>query len=211
MWFELTKLFFGLLEAISWPVAAIIIAALFRSELRTLLPRLRRAGPSGLEFEVMVQRKQAVEIASSNPGELKQIPGVQRSPATAIVETRLRDEIQKFEQGERLDVALFALASSRLETHFAITYNTIFGSQIRALRSLNERGGSVSIKDANSYFDEVKEKYNVFSNWTFEQYAKFLKSASLIEEKEHQILLTEIGREFLFFLLKYRLTEEKSF
>jgi hypothetical protein len=197
------------LVAISWPIVVLIIALMFRADLGALIPRLKRAGPSGIEFDAAEQRKQAAEISQSNPAELKKIPGVQRTAASVGVEQKLREAINKIEQSERFDVVLAELASSRLETHFALTYNIIFGSQIRALRLLNERNGVVPVSEAHAYFEEVKANHGEFSDWTFEQYSNFLRVAYLIEERNNQVFLTDIGREFLFFILKYRLSEGK--
>jgi hypothetical protein len=41
---EITALV-GALKGLWWPVAAVIIAAVYKVEVRSLLPRLRRAGP----------------------------------------------------------------------------------------------------------------------------------------------------------------------
>lgn len=211
IWLQIPKLVFDLLKSVAWPVAAIIIAALFRSDLQALLPRLRRAGPTGFEFEAIEKRKQAAEFAPTNPGELKALPGLERTDAMARIEKKLHEDIQVINNEDRLDVALRALSLSQLQTHFALTYNTIFGSQILALKLLNERGGSVSVDDAHTFFDDIKEKNEIFSSWTFEQYINFLKTSLLIEQHGDHITLSDIGRDFLFFLVRYRLSENKPF
>lgn len=210
-WFEYLGLITDLLKSVAWPVAAIVIAALFRSDLRTLLLRLRRAGPSGVEFDSSAQRRSAQNISAANPEGLEALPGIERTVAMTVVEKKLRNDLKAFDSDKHLDVALSALARSRLDTHFALVYNTIFGSQIVALKLLHQRNGNVSMKEAIEYFDDVKSKNDVFLDWSFDQYTNFLKLGFLIEEREGKILLTDIGVEFLSFLHRYRLSENKPF
>lgn len=209
VWLEVGSLLVNLARALAWPVAAFFILRLFRHELQALLPRLRRAGPGGVEFEASQQRKQATAIADADPGELRPVPGIERTPAIEQIERKLRESLQQFHEEERLNVAMATLAATRLDAHFAHTYNRIFGSQIRALRNLNQRGGAVPIDEAQQYFEGVKSEHSVFSNWTFGQYLNFLKQVMFIEERDNHIFLTDIGKAFLVFLVNYRLIEDK--
>ena len=77
---EWAYLIFDLLKGLAWPVVVLVLVLLFRSKLQELIPRVKKAGPSGLEFDTQVQKN----IPTSTPGELKRLP----LPQTAAISTR---------------------------------------------------------------------------------------------------------------------------
>src|SRR5437764_12763105 len=79
------------LKGLWWPLAAVIIAVVYKAEIRSLLPRLRKAGPTGVEFDPAdAQKASAADVATATePGKLKEFPGIIRTPAIERVERQL--------------------------------------------------------------------------------------------------------------------------
>ncbi len=59
------KIFVDLIKAIAWPSAVFALGFMFRSDVRALFPRLKKAGPTGLEFDPARQVLAAVKCYSA--------------------------------------------------------------------------------------------------------------------------------------------------
>lgn len=164
------KLFVELLKSIAWPAVVLSLGLIFKKDLRSLLPRIKKAGPTGVEFDPEKQK------ITSSTGGLKELPGLQRTPKMAEIEKSIHQELDLYDSEKRIDLLVRHLAQSRLETVFERIYGTIFGSQIAALRSLGAAGGRVARNDALKYFDDVKSKFPEFyEKNTFDDWIAFLK------------------------------------
>lgn len=202
-----------IIKAVVWPVAAIIIAYVFKADVHGLIPRLRRAGPTGVEFDPAdAQKTSTVEITTTEPGKLKEFPGMMRTPAIARVERQLyaglaaRKDV-KPEEREALLVRL--LAQSQLEAAFERIYNLIFGSQIAGLRELNTRG-RVTGNEAREFFKGVKSRFaDFYKGYSFEAWLGFLVSNGLVVRDQDILQITDLGRDFLIYLTGRRLPENK--
>ncbi|QHO77810.1 hypothetical protein ACH79_39615 [Bradyrhizobium sp. CCBAU 051011] len=85
---EYFKVLVDLVKAVAWPAAVFALGFLFRSDVRALFPRLKKAGPTGLEFDP------ARQVLSAAPRELWELPGFpDRSPMIAKVEAELHAEL----------------------------------------------------------------------------------------------------------------------
>ena len=213
VYLQIANLAVDLLKQIAWPLAAVLIALSFRAEFRALLPKLRRVGPTGLEFEVERQQIRAAVVAA--PGELKELPGLSRTQAMARVERLLHDRLHQSitKQEDREDLLVRLLAQSHLETLFEQTYRLIFGSQISALKILNQHQGvTVSEADARAHFERLKELHpEVYQHYGYEQWLGFLLGRDLIMRSDDTFAITDIGRDFLLYLTAKGLPENKPF
>jgi hypothetical protein len=111
---EITALI-GALKGLWWPVAAVIIAAVYKVEIRSLLPRLRRAGPTGVEFDPAGQQQAAVTAANNPaPGQLREFRGMMRTPAIERVERQLHANLAAMAtpDDEKRDLLIRVLAQA---------------------------------------------------------------------------------------------------
>jgi hypothetical protein len=201
---EYLKLLVDLAKAIAWPSAVFALGSMFRSDVRALFPRLTKAGPTGLEFD---PARQLLAAASK---ELKVLPGFpNRTPIIAKVETELHAELDIIDPDKRIDILVRHLAVARLARNFEQFHRTLYGSQIRALRALSDaEGGKTSRAESVTYFDQVKAKYTDFyEKNTFDEWIRYPVSAGLIEAKDEQVTITEVGREFLGYMDALGLSE----
>jgi len=86
-----------IVKAIAWPAAAIVIAVLFRKQLRALLERIRKGkfGPAEFEFEQEVKElaEQApIPLPAPTPASTPTVSLATSNPRAAILEAWLRVE-----------------------------------------------------------------------------------------------------------------------
>lgn len=200
------------LKGLWWPVAAVIIAVVYKIEIRTLIPRLRRAGPTGVEFDPAAQQQAVTAANNPAPGQLRQFPGMARTVAMERLERQLHTQLAaltNMSDEEKRDLLITRLAQTQLQEFFERIYNAIYGSQIVALRRLNEIG-RVSIEDARSLFEQYATQYpQIYTNYTFGQWVNFLIDNGLVSRSDNFFEIVDLGREFLIFITARRLTENK--
>ena len=186
-----------LVKAIVWPCALVGIAVVFADDIRKLLPRIIKAGPTGVEFEA--QKQQAAQRVL---GELRQLPGISRTPTIAAVEKRLHEELAIINEDSRLDLLVRQLAQSQLQTRFERIFGIMFGSQLEWLKALLNAGGAVSRVEANRFFEEQVETNADLKqlNITFVDWLRYLLTSDLVAEDEAMLKLTDEGRDFLLYI-----------
>lgn len=192
---EYLKLLIELAKAIAWPSAVVALGLMFKSDVRALFPRLKKAGPSGFEFDPGRQ------VLAASSKELKELPGFpERSPLIAKVETELHTELELFDPEKRIDLLIRHLAVARLSAHFEQIHRTLFGSQLHSIRALaTDLNGSVSVAEAKAAFEnQVRPRFPEFYKKTsFEEWARYLITVCLVEVTDDKVVLTEKGRELL--------------
>lgn len=189
-----------------WPLAAIVVALVFRKDLASLLPRVRKAGP--LELDAQDQRQALSEAKLDNVP--KQLPGVASTPAIEASERHVRSILDQLPQKEWVDRLARALAEASLSIEFERTYRTIFGSQIAALKSMN--GPHVTSSQAlRSFYDAaVKNFPEAYSNYSFEDWARYLLISGVAINDNENWRVTDKGLDFLRYMLNTGLLENKD-
>jgi hypothetical protein len=174
---EWAYLIFDLLKGLAWPVVVLVLVLLFRSKLQELIPRVKKAGPSGLEFDTQVQKN----IPTSTPGELKRLP----LPQTAAISTQekiIHQQLEQYSVDQRVDLLVNQLAQAQLSTVFERVYGAIYASQIAGLRALVQAGGRVPLADAIKYFDDVKTRHpDFYDKIVFDTWINFPKAFGLVK------------------------------
>ena len=202
-----------IVKAVMWPVAAVIIACVFKADVRGLLPRLRRVGPGGVELDPADAQKSAVvEATTTEPGKLKEFPGMMRTPAIERVEHLLLASFAKtnVKPEEREAFLLRLLAQSQLEAAFERIYRLIFGTQISGLRWLNERG-HITVDEAREFFKPFEaQNPDYYKDYGFDGWLRFLISNELVARNGDVIEIADLGRDFLMYLTARRLPENKQ-
>lgn len=207
-------IFVDFVKAIAWPSAVLILAKWVKSELwadlRPLLRRLREAGPSGIKFDPAAEQRKENK-ALLPPGELKELPGISRTPAMKQIEIELHRQLSHINEDEHTDFLVRFLAQARLENHFERVYAVIFGSQIEGLKHLNA-SGRVTRNEAIEFFESVKMRFpDFYKDWNFDAWSGFLFNQYLIKWNGEAIELTDIGQDFLLYLVVTRRSEDKPF
>jgi hypothetical protein len=197
-------LFVELVKGTAWPALIFGLVYLFRRPLQELMPRVRRAGPTGIELEV----PQQTALISKWTGELKQLPGLTRTLPIENLEKTLHTQLESTRVEERVDLLVNRLAVAQLSSVFERVYGSIFGSQIAGLRALVNAGGAVTNADALRYFNEVKSNKPELKV-EFGAWLEFLRVFTLVKIENEKISITDGGRDFLLYLTSQNLNENK--
>lgn len=205
--------FVDLIKSLAWPLVTAIVVFYFRGDVRALIGRLHKAGPTGVEFSAVTNQATSASAAGGEKtGLLKDFPGLGRTDAIASVERLLIDNLEKQNilEKDKVEYLIRHLAETRLVTHFFRLYTYILGSQIDGLRRLNERK-KVSIEEAKEFFEEIKSRNPaLYQNFSFEQWLRYLANNNLIRVDSSLVEITDAGRDFLLFLTIERLPENKE-
>lgn len=196
--------------SLAWPISIFSIAFLFRQQIRLLISKIESLTAPGIGFSLVAKQGASADMALPLGEKLTKLnPNVLRSSPVARIEARIQEDLKELLPGEREGQLLTALAQTRLEAAFNLAYANIFGSQIRALKDLNQRGGTISRSEAELAFENFKSENKVFSNWPFDQYIMFLRHYLFIDEVQGDFILTDYGREFLAYLGRKGLSEDR--
>lgn len=204
---EWVKLIVELIRILIWPGVVIMLGLTFKDDLKKLIPRILKAGPTGVEFDAQKQ-----VVASTFTGELREIPGVVRTNTIAALEKKIHGELQVFNPEAHVDLLVRHLAQAQLQTAFERIYGIMFGSQIAGLRALVDAGGTVSRLDGVRFFNEQVESRpdlkNLRSN--FDEWLRYLIRSGLVVDDGTKLSITDFGRDFLLYLASTHGNEAKA-
>ena len=204
----------------NWPTAALVLglAAIlaFRAQLAALLDRTEKVkdwlvapkqnATNALSAAGSAETQKQVEALTA--GFNNQLLASQEERIIADVQTHALQITTPLE-----GVLIKHLAGAQIVLHFERTYNTIYGSQVRALRWLNAAQRGVAASELKPFFDEAKQRFEaLYSSYEFRQWLIYLATQGLIVDSEESrktgpdeeptdIQITVAGREFLKFLV----------
>lgn len=221
----------GSLSFLAWPAAAVIavliIALIFVRPISRLIDRANRVdiGKLGsLDASPGKQIEAQTETSSPIPLPAPAASGAPAWPPPTVSLARAEGELRKsleesFANNIELQLAwaIRTAAIAQVERNFEAIYRVIFGSQIAALKEMNVRSG-LSVRDARAFYQRAATQFpDVYSGFTFEQWAGFALSHELVivpEPKgtdDDRAVLTQSGKDFLHFLVGRSLSENKPF
>jgi hypothetical protein len=207
------------LAYLAWPVVVAVIAFGYKPELTAFLPpTLRRKFKlelPGIKLEMEAAEQQAIPDSTttsvmSGTIELKEIPGLVRTPAMANLERDFH-AILRGGIADPIDVLVRNLAQARLEAAFGAIYAVIFGSQITGLKELSARR-RVTNAEAHQFYSEVeKQNPEAYAGYGFSGWLSFLKNRGLIRQEGEEVVITDVADDFLTWLQATRLPVNKPF
>ncbi|MFG1344367.1 hypothetical protein V5F59_05700 [Xanthobacter autotrophicus DSM 431] len=201
--------FVQLVQAVIWPALIVFLLRQYGPEFRALFPRMKRASATGFEFEVAEQQRETEKLPTPTPSVTTTAQNADLSPAVTFVRSSIDGDLEKVAPEERQLKLVIALAETRLLFHFERSYRLILGSQIEGLKILNIRI-TATMKDAKLLYDRASELYpEIYDNFSFDVWIGFLEGQNFIENDGGVLRITEVGRDFLRYLIAQRMDERK--
>jgi hypothetical protein len=205
------------LAHLAWPFVFWWLAVVYKPEILLFLPsalqrkfKLAVAGVVTVEMDALEQQPKIASKIEAESGviELKEIPGLTRTPAMARLELELHAQLKNI-TAEPVDVLVRNLAQARLEAAFGKIYARIFGSQIQGLIELRARR-KVSTADSIGFYEQY-EKANpeFYKGYGFPGWIGFLRNTGLITQTTDDVVITEQGDDFLIWLEATKLPPNK--
>jgi len=211
VWFQLVEVFADVLKAVAWPFVVFFVALIFSKDVKALLPRINKLGPSGVELESLNKQKSLPKVSSEENFAKRELDEIRDPVAKRFEEENFRalNSLEIDDQFDLEKILVRSLTLQQLQKHLAIIYANIFGSQIRALKELNI--APISRAKAATMYSEVKEEEPALKDWDLDEYLNYLFAWDLIEfDEEHgEFRITETGKSFLHFLVLSGLSENR--
>lgn len=216
-------------ELLKWPFVVLVLAVIALLVLKTpvssLLSRVKRAaiGDKALDFTDSAaiaseqQQKKQIEkptVAEAPSGELPPPPA---PPALAAVEQSLVDALSASNASEEVKRLwlIRGIAVAKMERAHEITYRLIMGSQINLLLQANT-GVPATMESARTIYDEAKKNFPaIYNTFDFDGWLTWMANTGLVKVESQgvagaaKITITDIGKEFLHYLVSAGLTSPK--
>lgn len=210
-WFSLIV---ALIKALAWPIAVgVIVWRLGPKFLDAIRGRSVNVEGFGVRasFTTVEQQITSVDSPVNRPALEPPTPGpgpVVREAVT-LLEQGIIKELGKYPPTAREPTLINALATTRVKGAHEFNYNRIFGSQIAALRLLDERG-SATIEEARTFFGAYAKQYpHIYAKYGFDGWLGFMLNAQLMKRTADTLTTTPFGHDFLVYLREVRLSETK--
>lgn len=204
-WFEF---FATIVPSISWPISLVATAAILKSALPELLPRLHKIGPAGMElYPHLPEQKRRKEVENTDLTKLELDP--LQDPVADKIEKGLLVELNNLKEDAREATLIRALTNAQMARSFALAYSNIFGSQILTLERLNT--SEIPRDKAQEMFIELQRSEPIFKDWSLDHYLQFLFAWQFIDGDESKFWITPTGRNFLQFIIYAGLSKERLY
>lgn len=206
-WIPYLELITPFATAIAWPLAAVFIAYKFKGDIGSLFSRISSLGPKGVAFGKQQSQSDLVISSEADSQKLKELAGRERTAVMRRVEEEIKTTFSEVADSERSDALYYALAQSRLDTGFWRIYHYIFGSQISLLKALRSSALGLSLSDIEPFISVARQN---IPSLTAENYLQFITDSHLIvSDSEGKFQITDVGEDFLLFIYRYKLPENR--
>lgn len=192
-------------KAVAWPIAVIILGTIFmlifKPQIIDLFNRIKKVGLKVIEVSAEQSQKIVEPQRSSHVEELMRVTD---SLILKEQEGRIeKDIMDKKLNGDNLKKVLVRhLAISQILFYFEQINNVIWGTQIQLLEELNTKPVGETKDDLKRFYEYGASLYpTTYEKYAFENYLSYLIVSQLITEKEGRYFITQLGREFLVYLV----------
>lgn len=198
----------GILKAISWPHVALFLTVffflLFKKPLVGLISRITSIDKSGIKAS---QTPEAQREEKKKETVQQLLLAIGDSIVLRDIESRIKADLKEKgleTDGDTIKVLIKHFAGTKVLLEFEQIHNLIFGSQIFLLKKLNEVAGQGKPAEfVAKYFDSVKGLFpEQLGNWTLDQYLAFLIGRSLLTTKGNIYHITNLGVEYLTWMIR---------
>ena len=202
-------------KSIGWPhislVAIVFFLILFKRDLGELIRRISSINKDGIRTD---QFPEAQREKKKNDAAQELLDAIGQSIVIQEIEARITNEMNSRSLDTNTDstkVLIRILAASQLLLEFEQIHSLIFGSQIFLLKKLNEVSGQGKpLLFISEYFENVKQHFpNELEFWDLEQYLSFLKSRLLITISDDNYHITNLGVEYITWMVRNGRPENK--
>jgi|WetSurMetagenome_2_1015567.scaffolds.fasta_scaffold56119_2 hypothetical protein len=203
-----------MIQYLAWPAAFLIIGIFFiiffRKDISMLLARTEKIGKDGLVASTSELQK-SDEKQSTAEELMRQFDSIVLLEQEKAIKSDL-DSRGTLEPAETIDVLIRHLATTQITLLFEYINTLIWGSQIALLNYLNSKPQGEIIAALRPFYDFAAQFHpDVFENYLFEQYMNFIVSHKLIVQQTERYFITNLGKEFLRYLVATGRTGSRPF
>ena len=131
-------------------------------------------------------------------------------------EERIKKDLEnrRIDDKKAIEILCRHLAGTQIALNFEQIYSTIWGSQINLLKYLNSRVPTGDTADnLKVIFYETAAIIHplIYAGYPFENYLYFLRSRTLIMEENGIYNITNLGRDFLVYMMQTGKSEARPY
>ena len=198
-------------KSLAWPIFLVIVVTVFHKHISNLIQRIVKIDKEGItaisisEMQLEKPKPEAVHLL---------LDVVSKSVVIASIEEDIKNDLMGKgleTTGNTIDVLIRHLAGTSLLLSFVQIHSQIFGSQLILLNKLNEMvGQGRSVTFINDYFDHIKLSFpEAFDEWSVDQYLNYMFVNLLITQNENKIHITNKGVEYLTWIARNGIQDNK--
>ena len=198
-------------KSLAWPICLLILVKVFHKQISNFIHRIIKIDKEGItaisisEMQLEKPKPEAVQLL---------LDVVSKSVVIASIEEDIKNDLMGKgleTTGNTIDVLIRHLAGTSLLLSFVQIHSQIFGSQLILLNKLNEMvGQGRSVAFINDYFDHIKLSFpEAFDEWSVDQYLNYMFVNSLITQNENKIHITNKGVEYLTWIARNGIQDNK--
>jgi len=197
-----------ILESLSWPHVSLVFAVffilVFRKPIVSLISRITSIDKRGVKTTATpeAQREERKQEAVQ-----ELLNAVGHTIVLEDIENRIKADLENRgldTNGDTIKVLIKHLAVTQMLLKFEQIHALIFGSQIFLLKQLNHIvGQGFSREKIETHFEEVQELFSEeLGSWSVDEYLGFLLGSSLVIENDNVYHLTNLGVEYLTWMVR---------
>lgn len=202
-------------KIIAWPVAFGLVIFWIRPYLPSIFSSF---GRRRVEVEAFGVKARLDAVGQQNEPIANLAVVAPKSPiapstraAVVTLESGLRAEIATVQTDAQNAILFRALAETHLRAGHESIYNRIFGSQLIALKALDERG-TATVADARQFLAPYAERFpEMYRTYGFDQWLGFLITNVLVERTNDNLQTTTYGHDFLVYITDVRQSMDKPY
>jgi hypothetical protein len=198
-------------KSLAWPICLLILVKVFHKQISNFIHRIIKIDKEGItaisisEMQLEKPKPEAVQLL---------LDVVSKSVVIASIEEDIKNDLMGKgleTTGNTIDVLIRHLAGTSLLLSFVQIQSQIFGSQLILLNKLNEMvGQGRSVTFINDYFDHIKLSFpEAFDEWSVDQYLNYMFVNLLITQNENKIHITNKGVEYLTWIARNGIQDNK--
>lgn len=205
-----------MLKATQWYHLAfpfgLVFIIVFREPLSNLITRITSIDKKGLKAGPSPESQREISETTDEAVE-KLLNAVGNSIVINDYEEKMKKELQENKlstDGDTVKVLIKHLVGTQLLLAFEQIHSLIFRSQIILLKKLNEVAGQgIKIELINKYIEKIKESHSELEDWTADQYLQYLRSQLLIVGDQDRIHISNLGVEYLTWMVRNGRNEDR--
>lgn len=213
------KMLLDFLSTISWPIVALVVFLSLKTPIKNFINNIKKFTYGGTGIETNFANKQIeedslAEILGDNQDAsyldkfLGKFSDYTLQSTDEIIKkdtqiTNIEGFQNKYDRIYKYAKFLIIIRS------FEKIHNIIYGSQIRLLQRLNYSQTETKDELKLYYDNAVKNNPDGYKNYSYENYLNFLVTCEFIIINEENVSITDMGKDFLRYIVEANLTVEK--
>lgn len=218
-YYHTIKMLLDFLSTISWPIVALVVFLSLKTPIKNFINNIKKFtyGSTGIETNLankQIEEDSLAEILGDDQDPLYldrflgKFSDYTLQSTDEIIEkdtqiTTVEGFQNKYDRIYKYAKFLIIIRS------FEKIHNIIYGSQIRLLQRLNYSQTETKDELKLYYDNAVKNNPDGYKNYPYESYLNFLVTCEFIIINEETISITDVGKDFLRYIVEANLTVEK--